>query len=66
MQDLQIRATRDRFDLYFVLTEPEFEEKDVDGSCAGWLHENAHLVRRYPAWVGPKDMTVYVYEIPRL
>lgn len=56
-------AAADR-ELYFVLTEPELAEWDHDGSFDRALRANAHQLRRYPCWVGPKDMTVLVYKVP--
>jgi 4-amino-4-deoxy-L-arabinose transferase-like glycosyltransferase len=50
--------------LYFVITEPELEEWDRDGSFDRALRAGSHQLRRYPCWVGPKDMTVLVYKVP--
>lgn len=50
--------------LYFVLTEPELQEWDRDGSFDRALRAGAFQLRRYPCWVGPKDMTVLVYRVP--
>jgi len=47
--------------VWLIFTEPEFEEADPDGSARAFVQERFRLMRRYQCWVGPKDMTVYVY-----
>ena len=64
MQLLLERALEGERRLYVTLTEPELHEKDPGGGLIGWVHRNGHLMQRYPAWTGPKDMTVFVYEVP--
>ena len=47
--------------VWLIFTEPEFEEADPDGTAKAFVQERFRLMRRYQCWVGPKDMTVYVY-----
>ena len=49
--------------MYVVLTPPEFQEKDVDGSCDLWLRASGRMVLDLPVWIGPKDMSVQVYRV---
>ena len=61
MQLLLERALEEERRLYVTLTEPELHEKDPGGGLIGWVRRNGHLMQRYPAWTGPKDMTIQVY-----
>jgi len=54
-------AVKSKRSVWLIFTEPEFEEADPDGSARHLVQERFRLMRRYQCWVGPKDMTVYVY-----
>src|SRR5690606_25273003 len=52
--------------LWVIATAPELGEKDRQGTFERALREAGHALRRYPAWTGPKDMTVFVWRVPPL
>ena len=54
-------ARRQSRTLFVLITEPELEEQDVDGSVATYLRQHLHQVARFPNWVGPKDQTITIY-----
>jgi len=47
--------------LYAIVTRPELQEMDPDGELERYLRETFHQTASFPAWVGPKDHTVYVF-----
>ena len=53
--------------LYIVHTEPEVREKGREctphADLDGLFRRHGEVVGRYPCWVGPKDMTVWVLRI---
>jgi hypothetical protein len=58
------RARKDGAKLYVVLTEPELDEMDPSGRFDRHLRANFRQVLRLPVWTGPKDMEIFVYELP--
>ncbi|MEZ5962881.1 MAG: hypothetical protein R3F56_03450 [Planctomycetota bacterium] len=50
--------------LYVVLTEPELHQMDPTGRFEHHLRATFRQVLRLPVWTGPKDMEVFVYELP--
>ncbi|PIE23562.1 MAG: hypothetical protein CSA62_06905 [Planctomycetota bacterium] len=47
--------------VWVVTTQPLFQEMDPQKVWDTWLRARFQQVRRLPNWVGPKDMTVFVY-----
>ena len=61
MKSFLEEARLQRRTLFVLVTEPELEEQDVDGSVAAFLRDRLHQVASFPNWVGPKDQTVLIY-----
>ncbi len=60
------QAAGEEREVYVVLTEPELAESDRDRAFDRLLRRHGHQIARFPAWTGPKDMTVLVYHLPPL
>ena len=50
--------------LAIVVTLPELEQHDRDGSLRAAIAAQCRLAHCLPCWVGPKDETIYVYLFP--
>lgn len=61
MRHILAETERQNRTLFVLITEPELQEQDVDGSVATYLREVLHQVARFPNWVGPKDQTITIY-----
>ncbi len=57
-------AGEDR-ELFFVVSLPELQEIDEDGSLLAALRARGELLAELPVWVGPKDESLYVYRLSR-
>ena len=44
-----------------LVSLPELQEQDLDGSVLATLRRDFELVSHLPCWVGPKDESIYVY-----
>jgi hypothetical protein len=54
-------AHRDGAQFVVLVSLPELQEKDLDGSVLATLRRDFELVAHLPCWVGPKDESIYVY-----
>ena len=54
-------AQRDAAQFVVLVTLPELQEKDLDGSVLATLQRDFELMAHLPCWVGPKDESIYVY-----
>lgn len=65
IRDLIATETRDGSyrgpGIYAIVTRPELDEMDPEGTIERFLRENFQQSASFPAWVGPKDHTVYVF-----
>ena len=61
LRSVMAAAERDGVQLYVMVTEPELHEKDPSGTLEAVLRREFRQVKSYPAWVGPKDQTVFLY-----
>ena len=61
MRHILAETERQNRTLFVLITEPELEEQDVDGSVATYLRQRLHQIARFPNWVGPKDQTITIY-----
>lgn len=65
LEGVVAQSASDQTTAYIVTTEPELTEKDPGQRIERWLREHAQQIGRFPAWTGPKDMTVFVWRLPR-
>jgi len=54
-------AQRDAAQFVVLVSLPELQEKDRDGSVLATLRRDFELIAHLPCWVGPKDESIYVY-----
>jgi len=54
-------AQRDAAQFVVLVSLPELQEKDLDGSVLATLRRDFELIAHLPCWVGPKDESIYVY-----
>ncbi|HEU4419335.1 MAG TPA: glycosyltransferase family 39 protein [Planctomycetota bacterium] len=54
-------AQHDAARFVVLVTLPELQEKDHDGSVLATLRRDFELMALLPCWVGPKDESIYVY-----
>jgi len=55
------QAQRDVAQFVVLVTLPELQAKDQDGSVLATLRRDFELIAHLPCWVGPKDESIYVY-----
>jgi hypothetical protein len=65
MREAIRKAREEGRELFVAAVMPELREKDPDGTVRQALRRDFELIAVRPCWVGPKDETVYVWQVRR-